>query len=162
MEPRRGILIREVAARGGMVLKPSEYVWILGAPENGRIPVESRNHRIDVPEGVVLECPVPRPDLDTLRKGGDCFGRPDDHFMVEYKSGRYLFRRCAAGGTGGGRAGRCGRVHEVDPRRRQGRRPGNDMGPVSRHVGRLAQLSAHRLPTVVPLPRDGVTVRLEA
>ena len=95
MEPKQGIITREVAC-SGITLKLADYVWILGMAENGRIPVEYKNHMTTVPENHVIQCPVPRADLDDLRKKDDCFGRPGDYFTEEFNSERYWFRllRC--------------------------------------------------------------------
>ncbi len=91
MEPKQGMMTQEVTV-SGITLKQADYVWILGRVENGRIPVEYRNNIITIPENIVLQCPVPAPNLNDLRKSDDCFGRSADYFTEEYKSERYWFR----------------------------------------------------------------------
>lgn len=90
-EPVLGMMISEVSV-AGVTLKPSEYVWILGTAEKGLISVEHRNVRVALPEGSLLPCPIPAPDINDLRKKDDCFGRPEKYFTEIYKSEQHLFR----------------------------------------------------------------------
>ena len=49
MEPQRGIAIQEITVED-MIVKQTEYVWMLGPAESGRVLSESNNKIVSVPE----------------------------------------------------------------------------------------------------------------
>ena len=100
MEPGKGMIISGVSV-SGVDLNPGDCVWILDESRNGYVRIEYRNKEFVVPGPSVVSCPVPAPDLKSLREIDDCFGRGTGCFREVHKSDRHWFRllRCRRHGA---------------------------------------------------------------
>jgi hypothetical protein len=80
MEPKRGMVVRDVTA-GGQVVSAGSPVWIAGA-RGERLELEFRSKRFLVAADDVVEAPVPAPTLEALRRLDSCFGLPSSGFEL--------------------------------------------------------------------------------